>query len=82
MAVLDIDPRLALPSVFVSHFLCAVTNVAVTPAAEPFDVIVGCRTFEGVATNYRYAIFYLAATSNYVSKRGFLKQIIVADAYA
>ena len=44
-ASLDIDPRLALPCVFVSHFLCAVTNVAVTSAAEPFDVIVGCNTF-------------------------------------
>ena len=52
----DIDLRLALPCVFVSHFLCAVTNVAVTPAAGPFDVIVGCNTFEGVAANYRYAI--------------------------
>ena len=45
--MIDIDPRLALPYVFVSHFLCPVTNVAVTPAAEPFDVIVGCNTFEG-----------------------------------
>ena len=54
--MLDIDPRLALPCVFVSHFLCAVTNVAVTPAAEPFDVIVGCSTFKGVASNYRCAI--------------------------
>ena len=49
----DIDPCLALPCVFVSHFLSAVTNVAVTPAVEPFDVLVGCNTFEGMATNYR-----------------------------
>ena len=34
----------------------AVTNVAVTPAAKPFDVIVGCNTFEGVAAKYRCAI--------------------------
>ena len=54
--MLDIDPRLVLPCVFVSHFLCAVTNVTVTPAAEPFDVIVGGNTFEGVAANYRCAI--------------------------
>ena len=52
-----IDSRLALPCVFVSHFICAVMNVAVTPAAGPFDVIVGCSTFEGVAANYRCAIF-------------------------
>ena len=71
MAVLDIDPRLALPvpSVFVSHFLCAVTNVAVTPAAEPFDVIVGCRTFEGVATNYRCAILFILFSSNIKLRR-------------
>ena len=57
MTVFDIDPRLALPCVFVSHFLCAVTNVAVTPAVEPFDVIVGCNTIEGVAANYGCAIY-------------------------
>ena len=34
----------------------AVTNIAVTPAAKPFNVIVGCNTFEGVAANYRCAI--------------------------
>ena len=58
LASLDIDPRLALPCVFVSNFFCAVTNVAVsvTPAAEPFDVIVGGNTSEGVAENYRCAI--------------------------
>ena len=36
----DIDSSLALPCVFVSHFLCGDKNVAVTPAAEPFEVIV------------------------------------------
>ena len=54
--MLDTDLRLALPCGFVSHFLCAVTNEAVTPAVEPFDVIVDCNTFEGVAANYRCAI--------------------------
>ena len=34
----------------------AVTNIAVTPAAKPFNVIVGCNTFEGVAAKYRCAI--------------------------
>ena len=84
----DIDPRLALPCVFVSHFPCAVTNVAVTPAAEPFDAIVGCNTFEGVAANYRCTIsfrlfiLWVAVRSNYVSKRGYPEADIVADAYA
>ena len=54
--MLDTEPCLALPCVFVSHFVCAVMNGAVTPADEPFDVIVGCITFEGVAANYRCAI--------------------------
>ena len=30
----------------------AVTNVGVTPAAKPFDVMVGGNTYEGVAANY------------------------------
>ena len=34
----------------------AVTNVGVTPAAKPFNVMVGCNTFEGVAAKYRCAI--------------------------
>ena len=59
MTVFDIDPRLALPCGFVSHFLCAVTNVAVTPAVEPLDVIVGCNTFEGVAASHRCAIYFV-----------------------
>ena len=67
---------------FVSHFLCAVTNVAEL-LVEPFDVIVGCNAFEGVAANYRCAmllfILWVAVRSNYVSKRGLPKQIIVAD---
>ncbi len=62
MTVFDIDPRLALPCGFVSHFLCAVTNVVVTPAAEPFDVIVGCNTFEGVAANYRCAVYFVGSS--------------------
>ena len=33
-----------------------ITNVGVTPAAKPFDVMVGCNTFEGVAANYGCAI--------------------------
>ena len=36
----------------------AVTNVAVTPAAKPFGVIVGYNTFEGVAMNLTVAILY------------------------
>ena len=36
--------------------LSAVTDIAVTPAAKQFDVIVGCNTFEGVAAKYRCAI--------------------------
>ena len=35
----------------------AVTNIAVTPAAKPFNVIVGCNTFEGVAAKYRCAVY-------------------------
>ena len=62
MTAFDIDPRLALPCGFVSHFLCAVTNVAVTPAVEPFDVIVGCNTFEGVAANYRCAVYFVGSS--------------------
>ena len=81
MTVFDIDPRLTLPCGFVSHFLCAVANVAVTPAVEPFDVIVGCNTFEGVAANYALFILWVAVRSKYVSKRGFPEADIVADAY-
>ena len=58
----DIDPRLALPCGFVSHFLCVVTNVAVIPAVEPFDVIKGCNTFEGVAANYRCAVYFVGSS--------------------
>ena len=62
MTVFDIDSRLALPCVFVSHFLCAVMNVGVTPAAEPFNVIVGWNTFEGVAANYRCAVYFVGSS--------------------
>ena len=39
----------SVPSIITS----AVANIAVTPAAEPFDVIVGRNKLEGVAANYR-----------------------------
>ena len=78
MIVFDIDPCLALPCVFVSHFLGAVTNVAVT-ADEPFDVIVGCITFEGwqrtIDAIIILFIMWVEVRSNYVSKRGFPKQV-------
>ena len=82
MTVFDIDPRLALPCVLVSHFLCAVTNFAVTPTAEPFDIIVGCNTFEGVAANY---MRYLDGSSEVKlrQQKGVSRsRYIVTDAYA
>ena len=66
MTVFEIDSRLALSCVFVSHFICAlaagctsaVMNVAVTPAAKLFDVILDCNIFEGVAAKYRCAVYF------------------------
>ena len=69
--------------VFLSPIFFALYQCTVTPAAEPFDVIVGGNTFEGVAANYaqfRLFILCVAARSNYVSKTGF--PFIVAGAYA
>ena len=44
-------------------------NVAITPAVESFNVVVGCSTFEGVAANYRCTIYFFGSSKVKLSQQ-------------